>query len=251
MHIKSSLEYKTNMFLLSFAQILVFVAEVLGIWLLFQRFDTVAGWTFYDSLLLVGIVMTTFAVTETFARGYDEFPNLIKTGTLDRLLVHPVSIHYQLFGAKIEFSKLGRIILGIILSVIAIININVEWNMLKILVLISAYVCGCVVIFSLMLVAAGISVYTIENLEFINIITNGSKELAYYPLNIYNKWLTRIFTFIIPVACFNYLPLSFLLGTGSIPMWLCAISPLLGMLFLIPCLIFFNCSLRRYQGTGT
>lgn len=251
MHIKSSLEYKANTIFLATAQVLVFVAEILGVWMLFERFDTVAGWGFYDSLLMVGIVMTTFAFTECFARGYDEFPNLIKSGSLDRLLVRPVNIYYQLFGAKIEFSKFFRIILGIVISIIAIININADWNALKIIVLIATNMCGCVVIFSLMLIAAGISVYTIENLEFVNIITNGSKELAYYPLNIYNKWLTRLFTFVIPVACFNYLPLSYIIGVGNIPLWLCAISPFLGMLFIIPCLIFFNISLKRYQGTGT
>ncbi len=251
MHLKSSLEYKANTIFLSMAQALIFIGEILGVWLLFLKFEAVGEWGFYDSLLMSGVVMTSFSLMECFARGYDEFPNLIKNGTLDRLLVRPVNIHYQLLGAKIEFSKFLRIILGITVSIIAIINMNINWNILKIIVLISMYLSGCIIIFGLMILCAGISIYTIENLEFTNIITNGSKELAYYPINIYKKWLTRIFTFIIPIACFNYLPLSFLLETGSIPLWLCGISPFLGMLFIIPCLIFFNFSLKKYQGTGT
>jgi len=88
-------------------------------------------------------------------------------------------------------------------------------------------------------------------LEFINIMTNGSKELANYPINIYKKWLTRIFTFVIPIACFNYLPLSYILGKGSLPRIVYAISPVLGMLFVIPCLLFMNWALKKYQSTGT
>ena len=250
MHLKSSFQYRYNMMFITFNQILINISEILAVYLLFSQFNSVAGWTFYQSLLMMGIVYTVFSLTECFARGYDEFPKLIKSGELDRFLIRPVNIHYQIFGSKIEFTKLARVILGIVISIIAIVNINVDWNILKVLVLISTYICGIFVIFGLFVLSAGISIYTVENLEFLNILTNGSKELA-YPINIYAKWLTRIFTFIIPIACFNYLPLSYILEIGSIPSWLCAISPLLGMLFVIPCIIFFNLSLRKYKSTGT
>ena len=113
------------------------------------------------------------------------------------------------------------------------------------------FVCGCCVIWGVMLIGAGISVFTIENLEFINIFTNGAKELAYYPINIHNKWIARFFTFVIPIACFNYLPLSFIMGYGTLPQLVYALSPLIGLIFVIPCILFFNFSLKKYQGTGT
>jgi ABC-2 type transport system permease protein len=107
------------------------------------------------------------------------------------------------------------------------------------------------VIWGVMLIGAGISVFSVENLEFINVFTNGAKEIAYYPINIYNKWLSRVFTFIVPVACFNYLPVSYLLGYGDLPRVVYALSPLLGMVFIVPCLMFFKWALKRYQSTGT
>ncbi len=251
MHAKSFMQYRANMVFISVNQILVNLGEILAVYLLFKQFDSLMGWTFYQSLLMMGIIYTVYPLTECFARGYDEFPKIIKSGEFDRMLIRPVNIHYQIFGSKIEFSKITRIILGIIISVIALVNMQIDWNVWKVLVLILTYICGTFVIFGLFVISAGISIYTIENLEFVNIITNGSKELAYYPINIYAKWLTNIFTFVIPVACFNYLPLSFILGTGSLPMWLCGIAPLFGMLFVVPCLIFFNLSIKNYKSTGT
>lgn len=247
----SAAQYKLNTFLTAFAQVIINVGEVLAVWMLFGRFESVGEWGFYQSLLMMGIIYTSFSFTECFARGYDEFSKLIRTGQLDRMLIRPVNIHYQILGSKIEFSKIGRIILGITISVIALINLNADWNFYKVLVLIATYICAICVVFGIFVISATISIYTIENYEFLNIITNGTKEVSYYPINIYNKWLTRIFTFIIPVACFNYLPLSFIMGIGSLPQWLCAVSPLFGMLFVIPCVIVFNISLRKYQGTGT
>lgn len=251
MHFKSSFEYRLNTLLFAISQIIVSLGEFTSIYLMFHKFESVGEWGFYESTLMFGLITTIYSFCECFARGYDEFASLVKNGELDRMLVRPVNIHKQIFGSKIEFVKLGRVVLGIVVTVIALLKLNVEWNILKVLVLLATFICGDLVIWGIFLVSAGISIYTVENLEFLNIITNGSKEIAYYPLNIYKKWLTRIFTFVIPIACFNYLPLSFITGKGSFPMWLCGISPLLGMLFFIPCLLFFNYSLKKYQGTGT
>ena len=251
MHVKTSMEYKFNIFLLTASSTLISLSEIISVWLLFRNFQSAGYWGFYETALMFGIVTTVFALTEMFARGYDEFPNLIKSGTLDRLLVRPVNIHKQIFGSKIEFSKLGRVLLGLVVSVIAILNLNIEWTLFKALDLIATFVCGCLIIWGLMLISAGVSVFTVENLEFLNILTNGSKELCFYPINIYNKWLARFFTFVIPVACFNYLPISYIMGYGNLPQIVYALAPLIGMLFVLPCFIFFNWSLKKYQGTGT
>ena len=106
MHLKSSFQYRYNMMFISFNQVLINISEVLAVYLLFKQFDSVAGWTFYQSLIMMGIVYTVYSLTECFARGYDEFPKLIQSGELDRFLIRPVNIHYQIFGFKIEFSKL-------------------------------------------------------------------------------------------------------------------------------------------------
>lgn len=251
MHLKTSLEFRMNTIMIIISQLFISFGELISIYLMFKRFESVGEWGFYESALMFGLITTIFSFCECFARGYDDFATLVKNGELDRMLIRPVNIHKQIFGSKIEFVKLFKTLLGLIVTIIALSNINVSWNVYKVLVLLSAFICGDFVILGVFMVSAGISIYTINNLEFLNIITDGSKELAYYPLNIYKKWLTRIFTFVIPIACFNYLPLSFITGKGSVPMWLCGISPLFGMLFFIPCLLFFNFSLKKYQGTGT
>ena len=251
MHSKSSFQFKANMAMISFSSVLVSISEILAIFLLFQKFESVGYWGFYETALMFGIITTVFSFTECFGRGFDEFSKLIKNGDLDRLMVRPVNIIYQIFGSKIEFSKLSRVILGIIVSIIAIVNLSISWTFTKIIVLLLTYICGTFVILGVMMIGAGISIFSVENLEFINIITNGAKEVSYYPINIYNKWLSRIFTFIIPVACFNYLPLSYIMGYGNLPQIVYALSPLIGALFIIPCVIFFLWALKKYQSTGT
>ncbi len=251
MHFKSSLEYRHNTFMVTLSSVIVSVGELLAIYVMFKQFETVGNWGFYESALMFGIITAVFAFAECFARGYDEFATLIKNGDLDRMLVRPVNIHKQIFSSKIEFTKLARFILGIAVCVYSLIKINITWTFFKVIVLIATFICGVTVIWGLFMIGAGVSIYTVENLEFINIITNGSKEISFYPLNIYNKWLTRIFTFVIPMACFNYLPVTYLLSDGSVSQIWYALSPFIGILFCIPCLLFLNFSLKKYQSTGT
>ncbi len=251
MHVKSSMQYRLNTLLIAITQVVISLGELATVWIMFKQFKSVGYWGFYETLLMFGIITTVFSFAECFARGYDEFAKLIRTGTLDRMLIRPVNLHFQIFANNIEFSKLGRVVLGIVVSIIALMHLAISWTIYKVLVLISVYICGVVVITGIFMIGAGVSVFTVENLEFINIITNGGKELSFYPINVYNKWLARIFTFILPFACFNYLPISYLMGYGSLPQVIYAISPLVGSLFIIPCVLFFNWCIKKYQSTGT
>lgn len=250
MHLKIASQYKANMLFIALSQSIITIGEILAVFVLFKNFQTVAGWGFYEAALMFALITTSYSVSECFARGFDEFDKLVRSGELDRLLVRPVNIVFQVFVSKIEFTKLFRVIIGLIVGIIAIANLAIVWTFTKVLVLIAAFVCGIVVIFSTFLIAAGVAVFTIEKMEAVNIFTNGAKEICYYPLNLYPKWLTRICTFIIPLACFNYLPISYIMEVGSVPPILCALSPVLGILFIIPCLLFFLWSLKKYNSTG-
>lgn len=250
-HVKTAGQFKLNSVLMSISSAIVAIGELISIWILFQSFERVGYWGFYESCLMFGIITTTYSTSECFGRGFDQFSSLIQYGDLDRLLVRPVGIVYQIFGHKIEFSKMLRILVGIFASVIAIVNLGVNWTVSKIIVLIGTFACGICVTLGLIIIAAAVSVFTFDNTEFLNILTHGSKELSFYPIDIYNKWLSRIFTVIIPLGCFNYLPLSYIMGYGTVSPVLCALSPFIGCLFIIPCIILFKLCLKKYQGSGT
>lgn len=251
MHLKSSMQYRANMMMLAVSATLISVGELLSIFIMFQNFKSVGSWGFYETSLMFGLITAIYSFTECFARGFDEFSLVIKHGDLDRMLVRPVGVIKQVFGTKIEFSKFMRFALGVGVIVVSLVKLNIAWSFGKLCVLLMTFLCGCLVIWGVMLIGAGISIFSVENLEFINVFTNGAKEIAFYPVNIYGKWLSRIFTFVVPVACFNYLPVSYLMGYGELPRIIYALSPLMGVVFVIPCLLFFKWALKRYQSTGT
>jgi ABC-2 type transport system permease protein len=76
--------------------------------------------------------------------------------------------------------------------------------------------------------------------------------MAQYPLNIYEKWATRFFTFVIPFGCVNYYPLLYLLDrTNGGPDVAYMLAPLAGIAFIIPCLLVWRFGVRHYRSTGS
>ncbi|MCA0384887.1 MAG: ABC-2 family transporter protein [Firmicutes bacterium] len=98
---------------------------------------------------------------------------------------------------------------------------------------------------------AALAFWTIEGHEIANIFTDGGRELSQYPLTIYAKSIQRFFTFIVPFGVINTIPLNYLLDKQTLAGHFTALIPYLGILFLLPALLFWNYGVKRYQSTGS
>ena len=96
---------------------------------------------------------------------------------------------------------------------------------------------------------ATISFYTVEGLEAVNIFTNGTKQAAEYPMDIYSKVVRIIFTFVIPVALINYYPIKYLAGATHKIYYL--FMPFVAIIPFILSLLIFKVGLRKYTSTGS
>lgn len=110
---------------------------------------------------------------------------------------------------------------------------------------------GVLIFTGIFILAAAMCFWTIQGLEVANIFTDGGREMAKYPLHIYQKWVTFFFTFIIPFGCVNYLPLLYLLDKADGNEIVYMLTPLAGLLFLIPCLLVWRIGVRHYRSTGS
>lgn len=249
MQLKSRMQYKTSFFMTALGQFLISFTTFLGIYFMFSRFQTVRGYRLSEVLICFAVVLTSFSITECFVRGFDHFPRLIKNGELDRILVRPRSVVFQVLTSNIEFSRIGRLLQAILMLLYAIPTCGVIWTWDKILTVI-LMICGGIGVFTALFVLyAAFSFFTIEGLEFMNIFTDGSREFGKYPLAIYGESVLRLLTYVVPIALFQYYPFLYLIGHSQDRRLM--LLPLLGYLFLIPCCIFFRFGLRKYQSTGS
>lgn len=249
--VKSLAEYRMSFWLTLTGQFIKTVFSFAGVYLLFQRFGTIAGWSFAEVAICFAVVQMSFALAECFVRGFDVFKKLVITGDFDRLLLRPRNTIVQVLGTDFELSRLGRIIQAIAVFVIALSLIEVSFTPLKVLTLILMVTSGFFIFSGLFIIGAVMCFFTTESLEVVNIFTDGGREIAAYPLDIYSKGVKRFFTFIVPFGCFNYLPLMYILDKAGSNDILYMLTPLLGILFIIPCLLLWRYGVKKYIGTGS
>ena len=249
MPLKSQMQYKASFLMTAAGQFLVSFTSFLGVYFLFERFHSVQGFSFSEVLICFSVMLTSFSVTECFARGFDMFPRLIRSGELDRILVRPRGVIFQVLTSQMEFTRIGRFLQAVLMLAYAIPNSGVVWTADKVLTVILMIVGGMAVFASLFILYAGISFFTIEGLEFMNIFTDGSREFGKYPLSVYGDTVLKFFTYIIPTALVQYYPLLYLVGRSDDPRLM--LLPLAGFLFFLPCYGFFRFGLKKYQSAGS
>lgn len=248
-HFKCDLQYKLS-FIMSFvSQFFVFFSYYFTILCLFESFSNIKGFTLYEVLLTFGIIQFGFSFCETFFRGIDTFDELIINGSFDRLLIRPRGILFQVFCEKVSFVKFSRLLQSIVVLIIAIIKVDVSWNMSKVITLI-CMLCSSVIIFlSIFILTASYCFFTVKGLEVRNVLTDGCKHMAQYPIGIFRKGFLTFFTYVVPFGFVNYYPLLYILGRNSNQLLI--ISPLITLVYLIPSIIIFYIGVKKYSSVGS
>ena len=168
-----------------------------------------------------------------------------------RILLRPRGTVLQVLDSSFEVTRVGRLVQSFMVLGLALSWIGIRMDFMKIFTLLFMIVSGVVIFTGIFMLGATICFFTVQGLEIVNIFTDGGKEIAAYPLSIYNKWVVRFFTFIIPFGCINYLPLMYLVGKAGGRDVLYMLTPLFGMLFLVPCVLVWRFGVRHYLPTGS
>lgn len=248
MYFKSQLEYKSSFILTCIAQLLTLSLSSFMVFILMDKFHFLDNYDIYELMLGISIVQFGFSFSECFMRGFDKFSEVIKVGGLDLMLIRPRNIYVQVFGSNIELTKLSRVLGSLVLFIIAISNIDsITWY--GVLYLFLLLVGSSMIYAALFIFSACFCFKTVEGLEFMNIFTDGSREFGQYPMGLFRREVILVFTFLIPLACVNYYPISYILGKSDNIWYL--ISPLMTVVLFIMSIITFNRCIRHYEGTGS
>lgn len=247
-HFKSELQYKISFILSFISQFFVFFGYYFTIICLFDKFSNIKGFTMYEVLFTFSIIQFGYSFCETFFRGVDQFDDLIVNGSFDRLLLRPQNILLQVFANEVSFVKASRLIQSIIIFIIAFINVDIVWNIAKIITLVFMIISSISVFLSIFILSASYCFITIKGLEVRNLFTDGGKHMAQYPIGIFKKGFVFFFTFIIPFGFVNYYPLLYLIDKTNNTFLV--FSPLITLVYLVPSIIMFYKGIKRYSSVG-
>lgn len=252
--IRSQMQYRASFIMLSISQFIATFSDFIAILFIFGKFQNIKNWTLWEVGLLYGMTSVSFAISDMLCRGFDMFSRTIRFGDFDRILVRPAGVFLQVLSSDVDIRKLGRILQGLLVLVIAWYMLDIGLDPLKIIFLIISLISGLLFYIAIFVSGATICFWSIESTELPNMFTYGGVEATSYPITIYNRWFRNALIFVVPLAFVNYFPALFLLGKPDplgFPYWVSFLSPLVSLMLMIFSLLFWNFGIRHYQSTGS
>ncbi len=253
---RSQLQYRGAFFLDLTATAVIVVFEFGSIALVFERFGNIKGWTLGEVAFLYGLVEISFGIMDMIFSGFDPqfFGQGIRRGNFDQLMLRPINITIQVMGSDFALRRLGKIVFGIGIFILALKLTTISWTLFKILyipILITSMVCF---FGGLFIIGSTITFWTIESIEVMNILTYGGSFLISHPMHIYQNWMRRFFTYFVPAIFLTYYPALYILDKPdpfNFPSLASFLSPFVGTLVLLVSTAFWHFGIKHYQSTGS
>ena len=161
------------------------------------------GWGKFEFLAFFSTGLLINSLVQTvFMTNADELSEMIRTGSLDFILLKPMDAQFLVSVRRIDWSSLANLLLGLALMIYSLVQLGCMPSLATVVLYPIYVVCGVAIYYSLMLVLASTSIWIGRNLtlfDFWFYITNFSR----YPMEIYDgpvgTPLRQFFTFLIPV----------------------------------------------------
>lgn len=254
--LRSQLQYRWQFLIDAFTTFIVTGLEFSALALVFQKFSSIEGWSIAEVAFLYGMVEMAFGIMDMTFSGFDPayFGRFVRTGSFDQMMLRPVNLTTQVLGSDFGLKRIGKITVGASIFMYALLNTNIIWTIDKLLYL--PFVLLALVFFfaALFMIGATITFWTVNSIEVLNIFTYGGTYMMSYPMHIYQKWLRRFFTFVMPAIFLNYYPALYFLGKDdpfSFPAFAPFLSPFVGLGLFLLALTFWRYGISKYQSTGT
>jgi ABC-2 type transport system permease protein len=183
-NIRGQLQYRVSFLFDFLATALITVLAFGSVALILQRFNNIGGWTVFEIAFLFGMAETAFGTMDMIFSGFDPpyFGQRVRIGSFDQMLLRPVNLIAQIFGSQFILRRLGRIIQGSIILLIALTQLDIQWTAIKITMIPIVFVSLVIFFGGLFIIGATLSFWTIESLEVVNLFTYGGTEMIQYPM---------------------------------------------------------------------
>lgn len=192
--------------------------------------------------------MLVSIIHQIFFRSVEEFPELIRKGTLDFIVTKPLDAQFWVSTRRFSFNELGSCVAAIALLIYGIHNSQIQFNALQLTSFFVLLLCSVTIFYSLSFLLLTTSIYFVK-VDNLWVLTHTTMEVARFPIDIYTIPFQRIFTFVFPLAFLASIPVIVLLKNG--PMWMVPLGISFAALLFLSSRAFWQLSLRRYTSASS
>lgn len=247
--LKRMMEYRVDCLVGMVSQIAFQIIELIFIWIIFQNTNNIAGWSFEHLLLLYGVMMLSVSINDLlFDSTYDIGTRLIRKGKFDTILLRPVHPLISVLGESETSTALGYMLLSVVLIVSMLMKLQITITVSLIIKILYFGILGGLIMGGIQTIFSIAGFWTYKSNEVVWSVFQLHK-LAEYPIEIYNKFIRILITFILPFAFTAYYPTLDYLGLSESNIM--CIIPIVVIFVWIIAIKVWNLALRKYRSTGT
>ena len=242
-------EYRANLAANLLSTLFWLAMSVLTVTFYFYRSPFIGGWSYYEALALVGIFSAVHGVIEFFLQpNMSRLVNHIRKGTLDFVLLKPVSSQFYVSFRHLVFWRLADVGLGMGVTIFAVWKLGVPLQLSYLTQFALVFASSLVIVYSFWVGMMTMSFWAVK-VDNLAHLFESFFETARFPVTVYRGVLRLLLTYIFPIAFITSFPAQ--AAFGKLNWTQAAIAVLLAALFLTMSRYLWKLALRSYTSASS
>jgi ABC-2 type transport system permease protein len=243
------MEYRFNFTGLFVLSLLNAAWSIAGALLFFSYRPDIGGWSFDETLVVIGLYFLAYAFVDTVMRpNIDDIVEHIRRGTLDFVLTKPVNAQVHATLRRFRFQKLSNALVGVTIIVIALIRLHHVPSVEQVLLFLLLCAGAAMLLYSAMTILGTLAFWAVD-INNIDEFVVSSLEAGRYPASAFPEPVRLIISFVAPIAFITTVPAEVILGRLTPPLvlygWLFALA------LLVISILFWRVAVRHYSSASS
>ncbi|KAB2368139.1 ABC transporter permease [Actinomadura montaniterrae] len=252
--IRAAAQYPVSLALLAVATAAVSFLDAAAILVLFSRAPRIAGFTAPEVLFLYATSALSFTVSDLLLGTTEQLGERVRLGTLDAVLVRPVSPLIQLATENFSARRLGKLIPATAVLAFALPRLDVPWTPGRVAMIPLMALSGTAIFAGLWVLTAAVQFVLVDSHGATKSLTYGGAFVTQYPMTVFARDFVRGVTFVVPLAFVNWQPALYVLDRPD-PLGLPAAarfaSPAIAAALCAAAAVAWRAGIRHYRSTGS
>lgn len=248
--LKRMMEYKGDFIVGIIGFLLIQASNLLFLSIIFGNIPSLMGWEYNQVVFIYGFSL--------IPKGIDHllFDNLwaighftVRKGDFDKYLTRPINTYFHVLVEKLQIDALGELIMGIALVCVTLPKLGIEITLPRVLLTIAVIPFATLIYTGIKTATAAIAFWTKRsgNITYMFYMVN---DFAKYPVDIYNRLVRTIVTYVIPFAFTAYYPAYYFL-TGENPLFNLGLTVLISVVLMTIGIFVWNKGISAYESAGS
>jgi ABC-2 type transport system permease protein len=247
-YMKTRLQYRADLFVEIFSDLLNQAVNLVFIFVVFGHTQLLSGWNRDEIIFIYGFFLIPFALFSSFFNIWDFNDRYIVKGEMDRILTRPIHSLFQVILERMELESLFGLITGLIVIFYAgsSLHLDIHWYDPVLFILFS--IGGALAYAAIFIALASIGFWSDAKTSIMPMMYNIG-NYGRYPVDIYNKAIRFVLTWVLPFAFVGVYPAAYFLGKKEWYMFSFA-TPVIGIAFFTLSVLLWNQGVKKYRGAG-